>query len=253
MLADLTLTQWLLAALGAFLVGIGKGGIPGVGNGTVAIYALIFPAKASVGILLPILIAADVVAVLVYRRHADWSHLWRIIPWTALGIVIGWLVMDWVNEDNFRVVIGGLLLLLTAVHFGRMGLEKLRKVQLEQAVPGGRGFAVFVGLLGGFATQIANAAGPITALYLLAVRLPKYAFIGTGAWFFLLMNCFKVPFMVDLGLINMQSLPTSCVFALVAICGALIAPKVVQYIPQRLFSSLVWTVVVLSALLLLTG
>jgi hypothetical protein len=38
------------------------------------------------------------------------------------------------------------------------------------------------------------------------MRLPKTEFIGTGAWFFLLVNLIKVPFSADLGLINPMSL-----------------------------------------------
>lgn len=250
MLAELGVVQLALVFAAAFLVGLGKGGVPGAGNGTVAIFALVFPAKASVGILLPVLIAADIVAVLVYRRHAHWKYLWRIMPWTVVGIIIGWIFMDRIDDDNFRFVIGGLLVILALVHFGRKALASCTETT-EEGLFRGRAFAGFAGTLGGIATQVANAAGPIMTLYLLSVRLPKYAFIGTGAWFFLLMNCFKVPFMVDLGLIHFSSLQTSLALASAAIAGAIVAPAIVRHISQQWFSGLMWAVVIFSALLLL--
>lgn len=250
MIADLSVAELVLVVAAAFLVGLGKGGVPGAGNGTVAIFALIFPAKASVGILLPILIAADVVAVIVYRRHAHWKYLWRIMPWTVTGILIGWVFMDHIDDDNFRFVIGGLLVVLALVHFGRKVMQHHSPGD-DDGIFKGRVFAGFAGILGGIATQIANAAGPIMALYLLSVRLPKYAFIGTGAWFFLLMNCFKVPFMIDLDLITPSSFQTSCILAIAAVVGAVVAPAIVRHISQQWFSGLMWSVVIVSALLLL--
>ena len=85
---NLELWQYALIALSAFLVGLGKGGLPGVGNLTVVLAALVLPAKASVGILLPILISADIIAVLVYRRHTEWRYIWKLAPWVIIGIVI---------------------------------------------------------------------------------------------------------------------------------------------------------------------
>lgn len=253
MLTDISLVQLLAVFGAAFLVGLGKGGVPGAGNCAVAVFALVFPAKASVGILLPVLIAADVVAVLVYRRHAHWQHLWRIMPWTTVGIILGWVFMDHIDDNNFRFVIGGLLIALALIHFGRVAAGRFTAANAEATgeVSHSRVFAGFAGILGGIATQVANAAGPIMALYLLSVRLPKYAFIGTGAWFFLLMNCFKVPFMVDLGLINGTSIRTSGILAAAAIAGAVVAPMIVRHISQQWFAGLMWGVVIVSAALLL--
>ena len=86
---DLQPWQWTLVVLGAFLAGVAKTGIAGLGILTLAIYANILPSKESTGIILPMLICADVVAVVAYRRHAVWSYLWRLFPWVAAGVVAG--------------------------------------------------------------------------------------------------------------------------------------------------------------------
>jgi len=67
-------------------------------------------------------------------------------------------------------------------------------------------FAAMIGMTAGVTTMLANAAGPVMTAYLLAMRLPKHEFIGTGAWYFLMINCLKVPFSMNLGFINPMSL-----------------------------------------------
>lgn len=246
---SLELWQYLLIALGAFAVGLGKGGLPGVGNLTVVLMALALPAKASVGVLLPILISADIVAVLVYRRHANWSYIVKLAPWTLAGLLGGYLVFSHVNDQTVRVLIGSVLLSMTAIHFLRKGLRDRSKG--EDRLPHHPAFVGATGIIGGFATMIANAAGPVAALYFIASGLPKYAYIGTSAWFFLLVNVIKLPFMMDLGIIHFDSLGLSASFMLYSVLGALIAPQFVKFINQRIFETLIWVFVVIGGLKLI--
>jgi uncharacterized protein len=112
-------------------------------------------------------------------------------------------------------------------------------------------FIATTGILGGFATMVANAAGPVAALYFIASGLPKYTYIGTSAWLFLLVNCIKVPFMMNLGIINFDSLGFSASFMPYAIGAALIAPVIVRRINQKLFERLIWIFVVIGGLKLI--
>ncbi len=246
---SLELWQYVLMATGAFAVGLGKGGLPGVGNVTVVLMALALPAKMSVGVLLPILISADIVAVLVYRRHANWNYIAKLAPWTILGLLAGYLVFSRVDDGTVRIFIGGTLLTMTAIHFFRKWLR--RSAQGEDRLPHHPVFVGSTGILGGFATMIANAAGPVAALYFIASGLPKYAYIGTSAWFFFLVNVFKVPFMMDLGIIHFDSLGLSASFMIYAVLGALIAPRIVSYINQQIFEHLIWVFVVIGGLKLI--
>lgn len=245
---DLELWQYLLLATGALCVGLGKSGLPGVGNITVVLMVIALPAKMSVGVLLPILISADIMAVLIYRRHAEWRFVARLAPWTILGILTGYFVFSRVDDQSVQILIGIILLALTVVHFTRKWLNRRRKtahLSKQKWIAGG------TGLLAGFATMVANAAGPIAQLYFIASGLPKYAFIGTSAWFFFLVNLFKVPFMVDLDIIHFDSLRMSVSFMPYAVAGALIAPPIVKRINQRIFETLVWVFVVIGGIKLI--
>ncbi len=240
--------QYGLMASGAFFVGLGKGGLLGMGNLTIVLFALALPARASVGVLLPVLIAADLVAVLVYRRHALWPHIARLAPWMVAGLLAGYAVFGVINDRQVRVLIGAVLLGMTAVHFYRRWLRRRAGDQGEDRLPHNRVFVGATGIVGGFATMVANAAGPVAALYFVASGLPKYAFIGTAAWFFLLVNLFKVPFMIDLGIITPDSFRLSVSLMVYAVVGAALGPAVVRFIPQKIFELLIWVFVVAGGL-----
>lgn len=238
--------QYLLVALGAAFVGFGKGGLPGMGNLTVVLLALALPAKASVGVLLPILISADIVAVAIYRRHALWPYILKLLPWMCVGIVIGYFVFSRVNDAHVKFLIGVILLSMTGVHFFRKWNR--RHHDGEDQLPHHPVFIAATGIIGGFATMVANAAGPVAALYFIASGLPKYAYIGTSAWLFLLVNVIKVPFMMDLGIIDFSSLGFSAGFMPYALVAALIAPLIVKRINQQVFEILIWVFVVIGGL-----
>ena len=239
----LTITHWSLLVLGSLIMGMSKGGLPGAGNLTVAIYALVLEdalgpigVPLSVGLLLPVLISADLTATLVYRKHTDWKFIVRLLPCFIVGTILGWWVFDYFQGGDDRVrqlkyVIGGILLSMTALHF----LVKIRKgmkranLKEEREIPKGSiVLGLIFGLLGGVATMLANAAGPIAQLYLLAMALPKYAFIGTSAWLFLIVNVIKIPFMIDLQIITLDSMSVSWWMFIPAMIGAATAPMIVK-------------------------
>ncbi len=248
---DLTPEQWALGLIGAFLIGLSKGGIPGIGNLTAGIYATIFPAKASVGILLPVLICGDIVAVLVYRRHALWPYIAKLAPWTAIGVIIGWLLFGAVSDRQIQVIIGVILVGMTVVHFWRIRYLQKGGESQESDFVHSLPFAIAAGILVGFSTMMANAAGPVAALYLMAMGLPKYAFIGTSAWFFFLVNLFKIPFMIEQEVITGTSIWLSLSLGVMAILGGLAAPKMVKHINQKWFGGLVWFFIVVAGVGLL--
>jgi uncharacterized membrane protein YfcA len=166
-----------------------------------------------------------------------------------LGIVIGYFVFSHVNDADVRFMIGVILLGMTGVHFFRKWSR--RNHAGDDQLPHHPLFIATTGIIGGFATMVANAAGPVAALYFIASGLPKYAYIGTSAWLFLLVNCIKVPFMMDLGIIHFDSFAFSASFMPYAIGAALIAPLIVKRINQRVFEILIWVFVVIGGLKLI--
>ena len=225
--------QWVLAATGAFFIGVSKTGIAGLGMLFVAIFANILPTKEASGFVLPILIFGDLVAVAAYRAHAKWRHVARLMPGTAAGVVLGYFAMGRIDDGQARVLVGGIIVSMVLIHLWR----KWRGGDGDPASIG-RWFAVTMGVLAGFTTMVANAAGPLMALYLLSMRLQKMEFVGTAAVFFLLLNLFKVPFMVDLGLINAGSFAANLWLAPAVWLGAWAGKWLLTRIRQKLFENL---------------
>jgi hypothetical protein len=181
----------ILFLLLALLLGMAKAGLSGFGLVVVPVMALIFGARESTGVILPMLIAADIMAVVYYRQHAVWKHIVRILPWAAAGIVAALITGNLIDNNQFRIVmlsVVWIMLILLVV------TDILKKE--SSRVPHNRYFSSFMGFSGGFATMIGNAAGPVFTLYFLAMRLTKKEFIGTGAWLYFIMNTGKLPLQV---------------------------------------------------------
>ncbi|MBI1224324.1 MAG: TSUP family transporter [Bacteroidetes bacterium] len=184
---QLTGFEWTMVALTALAIGLSKTGLNGLGTLFVPILAHVFGGKASTGIVLPLLIMADIFAVAYYRRHADWSVLVRLLPWAFVGIVIGTVTSKQIDDETFKIIMGVIIVLSVVIMIWQ-------ETRTEHLIPSHRAFAAAMGLAAGYTTMVGNLAGAVTSLYLLSMRLPKNNFIGTGAWFYLSINCFKVPF-----------------------------------------------------------
>jgi uncharacterized membrane protein YfcA len=188
-----SLTPGFLAVflLLAILLGMAKAGLSGFGLAVIPVMALIFGAKESTGVILPMLITADIMAVIYYRQHAVWKYILRILPWVAAGIITALIVGNMINNSQFRIVMLSVVWLMLIL----MIVNDLWKKESDQ-IPHNMFFGAFMGLAGGFATMIGNSAGPVFTLYFLSMRLTKKEFIGTGAWLYLIMNTGKLPLQV---------------------------------------------------------
>jgi uncharacterized membrane protein YfcA len=237
--------EWVLAVFAALLIGISKTGIGGLGMLSVVIFAQIMPAKQATGLVLPLLCFGDIVAVIYYRQHAKWRHVWRLLPWTAVGVVLGYYTLGRVTDREAQRLIGGIVLTLLALHVLR------RRGVAGHETEHGIWFAPVIGVLAGFTTLVANAAGPLMAIYLLAMRLPKMDYVGTGAVFFLVLNLFKVPFMVHLDLINAASFRLNLLLAAPVLVGTFLGRKILARIDQKVFETLVLVLGVAAGLRLL--
>lgn len=197
-----------LIFLVAFLIGMAKTGVHGTALFAVPILAVVFGGKTSVGLMLPLMIFADFFAVKYYHRDANWNYLFKLFPSAAIGIFVGTWLGDEIDDQVFVRVMSGIVFtsLILMIWMKRLNKDK---------IPDYLWFAVVMGFLGGVATMIGNLAGPLMALYLLSMGLPKNEYIGTAAWFFLVVNLFKVPFhvlswhtiTVDSFLLSLSGLP----------------------------------------------
>ncbi|MGP4005029.1 sulfite exporter TauE/SafE family protein [Streptomyces sp. 4N124] len=248
------ITGWEFAALAAaaLLVGFSKTAVSGANTVSLAIFAAVLPARASTGVLLPVLIAGDVLAVLTYRRHAHWPTLWRLFPAVAAGVVGGTLFLMWADDAIVRTSIGAILLMMAAVTVWRRRKADAEAEQPDSVVTrSGRIKARSYGVLGGFTTMVANAGGPVMSMYLLSAGFRKLGFLGTSAFFFLIVNVSKVPFSVGLGLIDGRSLLLDAALVAFVVPGAFLGKWAVNRINQRLFEQLVIAATVVGGLQLL--
>jgi uncharacterized protein len=186
---DLTFTEIGIILFVALLTGMAKTGVHGAGMLSVPMLAVVFGGQLSSGVLLPMLVMADVFGVWYYHRHASWQHLKILFPWAAVGVVAGTVLGKYMDDSVFKIIMASTILISVVIMIvlERMSVDK---------IPKQKSFAIATGIAGGFTSMVGNLAGSVMSVYLLSVRLPKNAFIGTTAWFFLVVNWFKVPFHV---------------------------------------------------------
>jgi uncharacterized protein len=224
-----------------------KTGFAGLGAFSVAIFANILSARFSTGALLPLLVCADFFGVFFFRKHAEWSYLWKLFPWVIVGIVLGCFALGKFDDVAARRAIGVILLAMVALQLWR----QRQSGDLAARLPHAWWFLGLTGIAAGFVTMTANIAGPLMVIYFLAVGLPKLGIVGTGAWFFLFVNLFKVPFSYHLGLITADSVKLDAVLCLPMIPGALLGPVILKRINQRGFELMVIGFTILAAIRLL--
>ena len=231
---------YALALLAALCIGLSKAGFSGISMVSVVLLADIYGSKASVGLALPLLIAADLMAYPAFLKHGSWRPVWKLLGPALLGIAAGWWVLGGISEITARRVIGGCVLVM-------VGLQVFRRWQAAgfDELAGSKGFGLGAGVLGGFATMLANAAGPVIQLYLMARRVPKMELIGIGARFFLLINLIKVPLNARLALITPESLLENLKLLPAVAVGILGGKWLLQHVPQVAFE---WMIVVFSTL-----
>ncbi len=256
--SSLTPLAWTVLALGALVIGFSKTAFSGLGTLVAVLFALVLPARASTGAIVPLLILGDVVAVALYRRHADWKLLVRLLPYLMGGLLLGVVFLDAVDDLVLRRFLGVLLLVLAALQ-ARSMLRPPAAGAPADGLAGPQGWsplrrratAALAGGGAGFATMVANAAGPISSMYLLVMRVSKMAFVGTAAWLYFIVNVTKVPFSVQLGLIDAESLRMDLLLVPAVLLGALVGVKVLRRVPQRVFAGLTLALTAVSSLALL--
>ncbi|HZL10142.1 MAG TPA: sulfite exporter TauE/SafE family protein [Prolixibacteraceae bacterium] len=238
--------QWAVIMVCGMLIGMSKVGVPGVSMIAVPALAFIFGAKQSTGVLLPILMMADIFGVAYYRRHANWSKVIKVLPWAIVGVLLALWIGEIVNDKQFK----NLIAVLVFISIGLMLWQDKRKG--THFFPDKWWFAASMGILGGFATMIGNVAGPVFAIYLLAMHLPKNNFIGTGAWFFLIINISKFPLQLFVWKnISIETLTIDLMTLPAIALGAVLGFKFVKLIPEHTYRGFVIVITVISAFLLL--
>ncbi len=242
---NLTVLQWVAIGFAVFLLGLSKAGIKGIGIIIVVILAFVFGEKASTGVLLPMLIAADIFAVIYYNRHAQWKYIFKLLPFMIVGVLVG----VWVGNDISEVLFKRIMAIIIIVSVLIMFYLEQRKTN---AIPKNKFFASIMGFLAGFTTMIGNLAGPISNIYFLAMRFPKNEFIGTAAWLFFIINVFKFPFHFFVWeTVTVESLILNSVLIPAVILGFFIGVSIVKLISNVNYRRFILIVTAIGGVVLL--
>ena len=242
----LTPIEMLLLFIAAAGIGVSKSGFAGVSMLHVLLFAEVFGSKPSTGALLPMLVTGDIIAIFFFGKKVDWTQVRKLLPASMLGVMVGALAMNYLKGPIFDFVVGLIILVLAS-------MQTARTVQpgFFDKLPHETSFAFTLGFLAGVATMMANAAGPIVTLYLLAVGMPKLELVACSAWFFLTINVFKLPFSAFMGLITVKTLAINVLFAPAILLGILLGRWMLDRIPQKAFNILLLGFTLIAALRLL--
>lgn len=228
-LTNLSIESLSVVVFVALLLGMAKTGVHGAGMLSVPLLAIAFGGKASSGLMLPMLLVADVFGVWYYHRHASFKHLKILFPWAAVGIIAGSVAGNFISEEVFRIV-------MATTIFGSLAVMIWLEMGGREKIPDNILLGIGAGFLGGFTSMIGNLAGTVMAVYFLSMRLPKNNFIGTAAWFFLVINWFKVPFHVWVWhTINKDSWLLALVLVPIILSGAYLGIVLVKKMNDRTY------------------
>jgi uncharacterized membrane protein YfcA len=231
----MSLSLILLLVLIGFLIGLSKTAIGGIGLVNAALLATIMPAKESTGVMLVLLIFGDLFAIGVYKKHVEWKMLQKLIWPVIAGVIIGAYFLLHSSDESLKKTIGWIVLLLVVFYPISQRLQK-RELDISLRYP--KPLRIVLGSMAGFMSMVANSGGPPMSIYLLMRRNSVMNFLGNTAWFFFVINVFKVPFTLSLGLLDFQSF--YYIFpALPAVpVGAILGRKLVNKIDLELFQKI---------------
>lgn len=231
---------YAVAIPAVILLGLTKGGFAGIGVVAVPLMALVISPLEAAAIILPILLAQDVIGVWSFRKTWDRGLVGLMLPSAAVGISVGWLLAARVQVAAVELAIG-----LIAVTFSLQQLwtkMALRTAEAIEAGPGRRWLGALCGLVSGFTSQVAHAGAPPFQIYVLPRRLPRDMFIGTSAVFFAAVNWMKLPAYVALGQFTPPVLTAAAVLLPLALVSTVAGVWLVRRVPAEGFYNLIYVV-----------
>jgi uncharacterized protein len=233
----------LLVAVALF-TGFVKAGMPALGGLISAVVALVFSPREALGICLIYLLVGDVIAVSFYWRLAHLSELKKMILPVFTGIAAGGVMLSFLDDNNLGLAIGLMVIFLVS-------LEPLRPKLTELAIYYPRSVRTGSGIFAGISTTIGNAAGPITALYFLLLKLDKRTFVGTSSIFFLTVNTTKIPIFYYQDLFTLAYFPSIAITAPLVYVGALFGRSFLNWVSQVWFTRIILTGTTIAGLWLI--
>lgn len=243
---QLSIGQWIWLIIAAVLVGFSKTGIGAVLMPVIPIFAAVFGGKESTGVLLPMLLVGDIMALFYYNRHGQWDDIKNLLPWSLIGLILGIVVGHYINDVQFKAFIASsiFICLIIIIYTEKKG-DNLK-------VPTGKWFYALTGIASGFTSMIGNAAGPLFSVYLLAKGFKKENFIGTTAWFFFIINFSKLPLQIFFwNNISYKTMILTLILIPAIVIGAIFGVRVIKKINEKFFRYIIIGMTAISAIRLL--
>ena len=256
---QLTGMHWLVLNITAFMYGFNKTGIVGSAIVCTPMMLLFFTPGTVLGILVPLLVVADIMTVALLRRDVIWRHICRALPWAILGIVIGWQIakattgLGDADQTLLRKIIAGVLIFLLLFGY----VVRLRPNLVVPAAGENKGegtktwFAAVMGTMAGITTMLANNGGPAWVVYLSSLGMSVREFLSTAAWLFFIQNLTKVPFAVNLGFVTRDTLWINLWLIPALLLGLAVGNRVSKRISKKVFTNATQILAMLGALYLL--
>jgi uncharacterized protein len=236
---------YAVAIAAVFVVGLSKSGlVASMGMVGVPLLTLVMPARDAAGMMLPLLLVMDAIALFVYRREVDWRIFWILLPGAMIGTAIGWVLSSVVSEAMVRLVIG----IVTFLFVLDAWLPLRKKLA---GLPPSRPWGTFWGGIAGFTSFVSHTGGPPVQIYLLPLKLPPALFAGTNAVFFAVVNAVKIVPYFFLGQLSVSNMQAAATLVPVAIAGMLIGVYLVRRISQDLFYRIAYVLIFILSLKLI--
>ncbi len=232
----------VIAAVG-FLIGLTKGGFNALGALLTPLLSLLLPVSRAVGVVLPMLMVGDVIAVYIYRGQWDTRLAWRMLPAGIIGAWAGTAMLAQLSPNVLRIVLGLFVLLIVVYRF--VG-ERLPHLAYQPQ----RWHAPIIGAITGISSGMFNNGGPAFNSYLLVLKLPARTFVATGVLFFALLNVVKVPGFLLAGVLDVPWLLSMWWVIFFIPLGLWAARWLILRVDQRTFEGVITLLLIASSLLL---
>lgn len=219
---------YLVTALAVTLIGLSKGGFFGLGVMGLPLMSLYVPPLQAGAILLPIVMAQDVLTIWSYRHTWSAWNLKVMMPGMAAGIAVGAMFAASLDAAHIRLAIGLIAAAFVLRHWLGERFTQLRFT--PNAVTG-----VVFGGVGGFTTLLANAGGPAWQIHLLPQNLDKFTYAGTLTLLFAIGNVMKIPAYGALGQLTSENLMFGAFLLPLAIAANYVGLWLVRRTPTELF------------------
>jgi hypothetical protein len=236
-------------AIAVFLMGFSKTAMPVSGILAGPVLAAALTPTGAAGFAVPLLILGDMFGLALYRQHADWGLIRRLVPGVLVGFAFTALLFRFVETGMLSRILGVLILISVGLEVRR--LRSAATAGAEQAEMTNRAVIAFYGTLAGMTSMAANAGGAAMSVYLVKMRVSMLSFMGTSVWFFFILNVIKVPFVIGLGLVDSGSLLADLWFVPALVLGAGIGALAFRGMKPRWFTRIALGLSVVASLWLI--